>query len=195
MYEENLIHLKDQMGINLTHVINKNSPLLPFVTREPERVKFNKGFDGIIGEFARMSSDKEWSDDFSINSLVNRILLNDDRIKCSDGDKEYLSKIIIDYLINENNELNILHPYLFLYLPLSDNKQKVGEKRIAEFINNIFFIDIDTKEFFNNKGSDQVMIKFILDNISELPEKHRDPKYISVLPFLCRSTLLQFPDS
>ena len=76
MYEENLIHLKNQMGINLTHVINKNSPLLPFVTREPERVKFNNGFDGIIGEFARMSSDKEWNDDFSINNLVNMFLLN-----------------------------------------------------------------------------------------------------------------------
>ena len=185
MYEENLIHLKDQMGISLTHVINKNSPLLPFVTREPERVKFNKGFDGIIGEFARISSDKEWNDEFNIDNLVNGILLKDNRIKCSDDERVHLSKIIIDYLINENNELNILHPHLFLYLPLSDNKQKVGEKRIAEFINNIFFVDIDTNEFFDNKESNQVMIKFILDNIYELSEKHRDSKYIPVLPFVC----------
>lgn len=185
MYEENLIHLKNQMGINLTHVINKNSPLLPFVTREPERVKFNNGFDGIIGEFARMSSDKEWNDDFSINNLVNMILLKNSRIKCSDDDKEHLSKLIKDHLINENNKLNILHPHLFLYLPLSDNLQKVGEKRIAEFLNNIFFIDMDTKEFFDNKKSNQVMIKLILDNILELSEKHRDSKYISVLPFVC----------
>ena len=172
------------MGSNLTHVINKNSPLLPFVTREPERVKFNNGFDGIIGEFARMSSDKEWNDDFSINNLVNTLLKNN-RIRCSDEDKEHLSKLIKDHLINENNELNILHPHLFLYLPLSDNLQKVGEKRIAEFINNIFFIDIDTKEFFDNNKSNQVMIKLILDNILELSEKPRDSKYISVLPFVC----------
>lgn len=172
MYEENLIHLKNQMGSNLTHVINKNSPLLPFVTREPERVKFNNGFDGIIGEFARMSSDKEWDDDFSINNLVNTLLKNN-RIRCSDGDKEHLSKLIKDHLINENNELNILHPHLFLYLPLSDNLQNVGEKRIAEFINNVFFIDIDTKEFFDNNKSNQVMIKLILNNILELSEKHR----------------------
>lgn len=173
------------MGVKLTHVINKNSPLLPYVTREPERVKFNKGFDGIIGEFARITTDKEWTDEFSIDNLVNEILLNDNKIVCSDDDKEHLSKIIKDYLINENNELNILHPHLFLYLPLSDNKQKVGEKRIAEFINNIFFIDVETKDIFDNKKSNQVMVKFILDNISELPEKHRNAKYISVLPFVC----------
>ena len=185
MYEKNFIHLKNQMGVNLTHIINKNSPMLPFVTREPERVKFKKGFNGIIGEFARLSSNKEWSEDISINNLINKILLKNENIKCSDENKKYLIKIIKDYIVNENNELNIFHPHLFLYLPLSDNSQKAGEKKIAEFINNVFFMDIDTKEFFDHMGSDQVMIKFILDNILELSEKYRDSKYIAVLPFIC----------
>ena len=74
MYEKNFDQLKNQMGSKITHVINKNSPLLPFVSREPERGKFNQGFDGILGEFSRIYSGKNWSEEFEINNLVNNIL-------------------------------------------------------------------------------------------------------------------------
>ena len=124
MYENNLDQLKNQMGSKITHVINKNSPLLPFVSREPERVKFNHGFDGIIGEFSRIYSEKSWNDEFEINNLVNNILSGNDKISCSKEDEEALKIFIKEYLINEKQELNILHPHLFLYLPLSDNLEK-----------------------------------------------------------------------
>ena len=82
-------------------------------------------------------------------------------------------------------ELNILHPHLFLYLPLSDNLEKTGEKRIGEFFNDVFFKDItEFKDFFENKESNQVIIKFILENIPDLPSKDKELKYISVLPFV-----------
>ena len=185
MYENNLDQLKNQMGSKITHVINKNSPLLPFVSREPERVKFNHGFDGIIGEFSRIYSEKSWNDEFEINNLVNNILSGNDKISCSKEDEEALKIFIKEYLINEKQELNILHPHLFLYLPLSDNLEKTGEKRIGEFFNDVFFKDItEFKDFFENKESNQVIIKFILENIPDLPSKDKELKYISILPFV-----------
>ena len=62
-FSNNYKELLNQMNYNantgkLKHNINKNSPLLPFKSREPERVVFDSGFYNILGEFSRILLDK-----------------------------------------------------------------------------------------------------------------------------------------
>ena len=52
----------DRENKKVTHNYNKNTPMLPFKTREPERVVFENGFYNILGEFTRLSLDKTWVD-------------------------------------------------------------------------------------------------------------------------------------
>ena len=55
--------------------------------------------------------------DFSLNNIIQDIAKND--IEIEDGNEEYLIKLLKEYMFNEKNELKLLHPYLYLYIPLS----------------------------------------------------------------------------
>ena len=60
MYEDNLELLKQRCGVKIfRHFVNINSPILPFRVDSRDQTKFDRGFDGIIGEFARISSDNQ----------------------------------------------------------------------------------------------------------------------------------------
>ena len=79
MYEDNLELLKQRCGIKVfRHYVNINSPILPFRVDSRDQTKFNRGFDGIVGEFARISSDKGWDKNFDLNKIVNNIISNDE---------------------------------------------------------------------------------------------------------------------
>ena len=100
----------------LKNQININAVFLPFVSRNPERAKFKNGFKGVLGEFARLVLDKTWDDELSADEIVKKII-SEERVDCSLENEKYLEKLIADYLFDDNNDLNILKPSLFLYLP------------------------------------------------------------------------------
>lgn len=62
-YDALLKQMAFKKGKRVTHYINKNSPILPFPSRKPDRVKFINGFNGILGEFVRIELEKSWNDD------------------------------------------------------------------------------------------------------------------------------------
>ncbi len=155
------------------------SPLLPFQTRHPERVKFDNGFNSILGEFTRIELNKKWTDNLDLDKIVTDILCNDSVI--TNGYDEKLEVILRQYLFNDN-ELNILNPYLFSYIPLSDNKQSVGEKDIALFLRDIFCQDNqELVDFFEINKSNHAIINLILSNITKLDDKISEKRYKSFL--------------
>lgn len=180
------MHFKD--GKNggekaLKNKINVNAVFLPFRSRNPERAKFKNGFKGVIGEFARLELDKTWDDELSADEIVKKII-SEECVDCSSDNEKYLEKLIADYLFDENNDLNILKPSLFLYLPRNETKEKNGEYEIALFIRDIFFnngcdseFNEKFKEFFKDFNSNHILIKLILKSIFELPEKEISSKY------------------
>ena len=133
MYEENLEELKKQCSNSkiFYHKININSPILPFITDSRNQTHFDNGFENIMGEFARISSDKSLNKDFSITNISNDILLDNIQIEENIGD--YLKIIIDEYLLNDNN-LKILHPFLFLYIEKTEGARSNNETEIARFI-------------------------------------------------------------
>ena len=104
----------------LTHNNFNSSPLLPFQT-DNSRVKFDNGFNSILGEFTRIELNKKWDNNFDINQIIFEII-NSNSVN-TDGNDKFLEKLLKEYLFDDNNELNILNPYLFSYIPLSKSKQ------------------------------------------------------------------------
>lgn len=170
----------------LKNQININAVFLPFVSRNPERAKFKNGFKGVLGEFARLELDKTWDDELSADEIVKKII-SEERVDCSLENEKYLEKLIADYLFDDNNDLNILKPSLFLYLPRNENNEKKGEYEIALFIRDVFFnkkddseFDEKFKDFFKDFNSNHILIKLILKSIFELPEKEIPLKYDTI---------------
>ena len=158
----------------------KSSPLIPFQTRHPERVKFDNGFNSIIGEFTRIELNKTWIDDFDVNQIISNII-NSNSVNIDDSDK-HLEILLKQYLFDDNDELNILNPFLFLYIPLSNNRQAIGEKDIALFMRDVFCQDNENLvNFFKKKHSNHAIINLILSNIRELDDNITPVKYIPIL--------------
>lgn len=96
--------------------------LLPFFTREPERMKFTNGFSPVIGVIARIINDKnvefqQTEFDVSNTSLDSDV---DDRI--------------INQLFSPTLYRSMRSSKLLQYIPLSAGKDKKGEIRIGEFL-------------------------------------------------------------
>lgn len=163
----------------LTHNNFNSSPLLPFQT-DNSRVKFDNGFNSILGEFTRIELNKKWDNNFDVNQIIFEII-NSNSVN-TDGSDKFLEKLLKEYLFDDNNELNILNPYLFSYIPLSKNKQSAGEKNLALFIRDVFCKDNDElTEFFKKNETPHAIINLILNNIPELEDYVTESKYISVL--------------
>lgn len=188
VYKQNYDKLKNHMKYDgaerkVTHNNFKSSPLLPFQTRHPERVKFDNGFNSILGEFTRIELNKSLVENFEMNQIITDIV-NNNHVEI-DGDENvvFLEKLLKEYLFTENGDLNILTPYLFSYIPLSDNRQYIGEKDIAQFLRDIFCQNNEELvDFFGMKKSSHPVINLILKNIPPLDDKVTDVKYQTVIP-------------
>ena len=184
MYKENLNELKLMCGTSniFYHKINVNSPILPFITDYRNQTHFDRGFEAILGEFSRISLNKTFTKDFEFNRISTNIL---NEVVISDESNEYLKMIIDEYLLREDGNINILHPYLFLYISKTDGRRSNNETEIARFMRDIFFEDIGVfNDFLNSKGSNNVILKLILNNLPELIDKKINSKYILCLPFI-----------
>ena len=187
MYKDNLELLKQRCGLKIfRHFVNINSPILPFRVDSRDQTKFDRGFDGIIGEFARISSGKGWDKNFDLSKIVNNIVLNDE-IEHDAKNNEFLKLIITEYLAKDKINVKILHPYLFLYLSKTKHLRADNEQEIATFFRDVMFKDLENfNKFFYNKNSDNILIKLILNNIPELSNKNTPFKYYSCLNFVTR---------
>ena len=183
MYEENLKKLKQKTGSKVfVHYINVNSPLLPFRVNRVDQTQFGNGFEGIIGDFSRLLFNKKLPDEFHIENILQNVLLNND---ISDSKyNEYLKLIIHDYLEKDELDINILHPYLFLYINKTPQKRADNEQEIATFFRDVLFKDIDNFKDIYNVSPDNIIVKLIMGSIPELPDEKTESKYISSLEFI-----------
>ena len=185
MYEENLNELKLMCGNSkiFYHKINVNSPILPFITDYRNQTHFDRGFEPIIGEFSRIYLNKSFNKDFEFNGISTNIL--NEVIISDDESDDYLKLIIDEYLLRDDGNINILHPYLFLYISKTEGRRSNNETEIARFMRDVFFKDIDVfNDFLNVNGANNVILNLVLNNLPELIDKKINYKYISCLPFI-----------
>lgn len=182
-FSKNYEKVLKNMNVNKTkktlkHNINKNSDLTPYNSRKAERVDFEGSFDKILGEISRLELGKIWDDNFE-----NPIFLEDiEDIEIDDEDIYFFNELIKEYIFDDNKNLKIVHPHLFLYIPLSKEKYpKNGEQNIAHFFRDVFCKDNKgLKEFFEKTDSEHIVINLILNNIYQFEEKETKIKYVSI---------------
>ncbi len=186
MYEENLEELKNQCGRKkFRHKINVNSPLLPFKTDTRDQTNFSRGFTGIVGEFSRVSFNKTLDENFNLSKSIDSII-STTNWDIDEKHKDYLKSFLETYLINDDSDINILHPALFLYLNKTKQKRGDNEKDIAIFFRDVFFSDItDFNDYFKEITEiDNIIVKLILNNIPELSDEKIDKVYYRSLNFI-----------
>lgn len=175
MYGETYDTLKNHLkkGDKFTYIRKNN--LLPFTTNKNQRVTFDNGALPILGAFSRLMCDKKVK---GINENISEDILNNEYFEV-EKDDEYYAKLLVDEYLGRE-QLNILHPKLFLYLPLSEGPMSGGEIKIAEFLKNVFFHNISLKEFYsesNSKFNSNILIDFIVDNLKELPDEEDSSEF------------------
>ncbi|MFW5794328.1 MAG: DNA phosphorothioation-dependent restriction protein DptG [Bacillota bacterium] len=178
MFDKRLDKLKKYLNYDskFKHNKGKKVNLFPFTTRNPERAKFRKGFDGVTGEFCRLITDKKLEDDYSIKSSIENMLENKN---LEFGDVELKNKfknMLLEYVYPEG-DLEILSPQLFSYLPLSEGDESKGEIDIASFIKDVLWKKNDSiKNVLLNSEPDIVLTKFFIENFDLLEDNEKNSK-------------------
>ncbi|KGX89830.1 hypothetical protein N781_08925 [Pontibacillus halophilus JSM 076056 = DSM 19796] len=185
MYEQNLNELRAAMRIKegqkkLTHVRNTKAPFLPFTSRNPERARFQRGFTGVIGEFTRALKDYSLSEEMNREEVIESLLK---KVQVNPEDRIYFEKLIDNFLFSDGDHINIFHPHMLLYLPLSEEKDSKGEKEIALFLKDVFGGETEAFESLLGKGEGGTLIaNLILNQLEGLHPKESSNKYIGKLP-------------
>ncbi|MGM0409823.1 MAG: DNA phosphorothioation-dependent restriction protein DptG [Bacillota bacterium] len=175
MYKKNLENLKEFLSFNkkLTHYKGKRTNLFPFFTRNPERPKFKDGFNGVIGEFCRLITGKVRDDNYSIKDAIT-YMVNNGNVQFENNKQKNKFKNMLENYVYPNNELEILSPQLFLYLPLSDSKESKGEKEIALFIRDVLWQENEKiKNFLLEKEPETVLTRFFINNFNLLKKRNK----------------------
>ncbi len=194
-YQDNLNNLLKMIRYNenenkITLKFNDEYRLFPFQTRKPNRPKFDSGFKHIVSEIARIVCSVDLEKNFNYDILLNEVLSNE-HITVDDGsDKKQLNLLLHDYLINHDDDLNIIHPYLYKYVLPTSGPSNKGEKDVALFFRDVFFNDFseienyfmasDNEEYTTNN----ILVDLVIENIPELNEKRYEKTYISKLDYV-----------
>lgn len=190
IYESNIENLKKAMSMNSEkhygiHNINNVAPLLPFETREPERPKFKRKFSGVTGQLVRIINKKELSKEFDLEKNIDDIVL---KVKCKEENRKYLKELIKDNLIDKDGNMNIFHPNLLNYIQLTDGKESNGERKIAQFIYDLFFNESNKiEDAFKDEEKNDVITKLILyklEGLENKDDKEIKNKYFNKLDFI-----------
>ncbi|GAA0492761.1 hypothetical protein GCM10008986_18940 [Salinibacillus aidingensis] len=186
-YTEELKALRKSLRIKedkkgLTHTINKKCPIFPFPTRNPERAKFSRGFEGVTGEFARIVSGNVLDQEIEMESVIKKI---SDTVNPDEKDLPYFNRLIRMFLSDDLQTMKIFHPHIYQYLPLTSGKEAKGETNIAIFIRDVLLQNEQyIQEFFTKSETDHLMSKLILDQLDYLKEKSHTKRYHIMMPMI-----------
>ncbi|WP_252236241.1 DNA phosphorothioation-dependent restriction protein DptG [Clostridium sp. CH2] len=185
---QNIEELKKSMNMKADkkgakHTINVKAPFLPFKTRKPDRAKFGRRFNGIIGEVSRVLSENKLSKGFDKERCVDNIVA---AVHCGDEeDRKYLRELIKNYLVDKDGDINVFHPHLFQYIQLSEGDESKGEASIAQFICDVILKhDCKFKDLFVRNETNHMITKLILSELDDLEKKGVKDFYVNHLDYI-----------
>lgn len=187
-YLDNVEELKKSMRMKADkkgakHTINIRTSFLPFKTRNPERPKFKRGFNGVIGEVARILSENKFSKDINLEECVSEII---SVVECKyEEDEKYLKEIITNYLLDKDGDINLFHPYLYQYIQLTEGPEGKGESDIARFICDVILLNnYKLKSFFEKNNTNHMITKLIISKLDNLTHCENREEFVNNLSFI-----------
>ncbi|WP_180271494.1 DNA phosphorothioation-dependent restriction protein DptG [Fredinandcohnia onubensis] len=157
--------------------------ILPFNSSRKTTVIRDR-FQKVLGEFTRQISDlkldkQKDSDELEYEEadpLVSRI---SEKVECENDDIRLdLNHFLQSHLFGQDGDIKSIHPYIFNYYPLSNEKKKAlrnEEIRIAKFSFDIL-VDESTKfqDVFLNKAGEDILTTLVLDNLGSLQKQNNN---------------------
>ncbi|MDD3049185.1 MAG: DNA phosphorothioation-dependent restriction protein DptG [Bacilli bacterium] len=180
IYELNMEKIGNDFKFNdtsLTHSQCKEFKLLPYAANEKTLVS---NFDGVVGAFSRIVSDKELKNDFNCDEFIEDVV---DGIGEFEGtaSKESFRDIVKTMFIDKNNLVD------FDIKTLNYISSTNSEEKLAKFIYSIFFDD-ELKQLVKDhydKDVDNILYKLVLNALPELRDKNNaNENYKCYLPFI-----------
>lgn len=177
------LNVKETNGkLTLKHTINKKATFFPFQTRNPERAKFKEGFAPVLGQLFR--NVEHLKEDFELNS--DQIIRNiSDQVSMEVDDKQHFERILESFLF-QSNSLRIFHPMMYKFIPLSESKEKIGEREIAHYLyDSLLNAECEQfKDFLQLQENEHVLARLIHQHMPTLDSETPKPKYANTLPFI-----------
>lgn len=160
------------------HDVGEATDIVPFTTKRTQALRNH--FHRVLGEYVRNISELVLDegnidvDDgtFYENPLIGKIM-QDMEIE---GDAGYdLERFLNQYLFSQGSGMKAIHPYLFNYLPLHEEKGNEIKKH-AKFIYQVLVQgDRQIAEIFQNREAEDILTELILSKLV-LSKKEGQPK-------------------
>lgn len=148
--------------------------LLPFFTRNPERMKFTNGFSPVIGVISRAINGKSFEfkrENFDVSNTSLELATSIDADDIND-------------VFSEEMYRGMRSSKLLQYLPLSPGKDRKGEIRVGEFLINLLSLKNNSifVKMFKGEEPDNLYEKIIFESLdkdedSKVNQKSRNFKY------------------
>lgn len=181
MFSENYESLKLHLMKGNKFTFKRKNNLIPFTSNSDQRLNLDNGIMPIIGAFSRLVCNKKVKKSNNLN--ISDDILTNDQFEIEEGSEYYAKLLVKEYL--GGDQLNILHPKLFLYLPLTEGPVAGGEIKIAQFFKDVLFKDIDLDNFFKvdtSKFNSNILINFIVSNLVELDDENSSSEFLMPFP-------------
>ena len=179
-YNINLDEIKIDFEIknnSLRHKQCKKFKLLPYAANEKTLVS---NFNGVIGAFSRIISNKSLDKQFDFNEFIQDIT---DTVGEFEGDKSKSAfKSIVKSMFIDGEELINFDIKTINYIAASKSDEKV-----ANFLYSIFFndeLELLVKKYYEDEV-DNVLYKLVLGALPQLKDKqYNNEEYKCYLPFI-----------
>ncbi|MDQ0246164.1 DNA phosphorothioation-dependent restriction protein DptG [Bacillus fengqiuensis] len=172
-------------GNKFEHKKDKKIVLLPFTTREPERPKYKNGFKAIVGEFSRIIANVKIDGDQDIKDIIEEIC---QKVSIQDeADKKEFRRIVESYLLDENHNVKVTSPGWFCLLPLSKNKEQLGERKTGKFLSDVLLTgEVSNRLLRESPSADSNILTKLIDSSLHYQklDGERQREYHSLLPYV-----------
>lgn len=136
--------------------------LLPFFTRNPERMKFTNGFSPVIGVISRIINGED------LELQIKEFDISNTSLETS------VDESTVNRMFSPNMYRDMRSSKLLQYLPLSSGKARKGEIRIGEFLVDLLNLKENTDfiDMFKSDEASNLYEKIIFESL----EKNKDSR-------------------
>lgn len=182
-YEEIEKHLGNKKIFK--HMFNPNFEILPFVTSTRDRYQFDKGINGIIGEYFRCLLGEEYQE--TVLEMLEEAVESNLFSQLDRKQKDEFIFVMKKSLYDEADQLKILDATFFKYLDFTaETKNKRDhEKKIAEFMSQVFGVDDQTLNTLMTQTKYSLVQKIFNSKENKIMRK-KEVTVINLLPKLTK---------
>lgn len=167
------------------HDVGNVMDVLPFLSKRTKVIR-NK-FYHALGEYVRKTCEVKLSEinkksEYEDNPFIEQLIEN---IEYEEDDEFDLKRLLEQFLFNNQNQINPVHPYLFNYIPIIENENEIN--KYAQFMRDVFTKeDQNLKGIFSDVSTEDILTELVIANLDDLKHKEYPVLYKGNLPSLSK---------